>query len=246
MVTLTLALLLAQTPDAKPTGGAATVTPGKVVSDMMNHYYNSSSSKGRIQMIQSAQGIAISVDTEFQFAPPSKIYIKQVRRSTSPAVSLVTSNGKHFSYPTPETPVSSKGADRLIETVVQQGVPLDYRQIYAAVSESLLDRCAPLDLAFARTEDLKYLRDQWATLDFLPGDNPAGDRVLGGQWRAYGSVPPAGTYKMTISKNNELKKFEMSESVAFTDKIAGVVTTTWTCEIQTNATPEEKLFTLVR
>lgn len=242
MVTLALTLLLAQNPGDQ----VAAVTPGKVISDMMNHYYNSASTKGKIQMIQSAQGIAISIDTEFQFAPPSKIFIKQVRRSTNPAVSLVTGNGKHFSYPTPDTPVGAKGGDRLIETVVQQGVPLDYRQIYAAVSESLIDRCAPLDLAFARTEDLKFLRNQWATLEFLPGDNPAGDRVLGGQWRAYGAVQPVGTYKMTIGKKNELKKFEMTESVAFTDKVAGIVTTTWTCDIQANATPDEKLFTLVR
>lgn len=237
MLTYTLAFCMALDPEPA----------SKTVSAMINALYAAKSMTGQIDFVQSASGIQATVSTTFQYQSPSLIYIRQVRRSNDPAEALVTSNGTHFSYNFPKEPFQPMNKDRLIETVAQQGKMLTYRDIYVASSAGLLDRCVPLDLAIGRIEDLKYARNQWASMDWIQSTPDAnGLREIGGQYRQYGDAPVSGKYEIWVDKDNNLRRYVVREVYAFAGQSMGEVVSTWNAKLNIDAKPDANLFKLVK
>ena len=186
------------------------ISAGSVISEMLAKYSKAQTFAGAINFVQDAGDVKATVTTKLQMKRISKLYIRQERKNSDPFVWLITSDGSRFSY---NEPMEGKFAGgRLMESVRQvNGVVLDYKGIYAACALSLGDRSAATDIIFSRIEDLKYLRNQWATLDFVkPKEKlPDGYRAIGGQWRQYGQAPVSGTWMMWIDANANLKRYTL-------------------------------------
>lgn len=224
----------------------AEVSAPQLVSKMLATYSGKKSMVGKIRFVQSVANISVSVDTAFQYELPSRIYIRQVRQSSDPASSLLSGDGKYFSYDVPRESVERQGAKRLIETVAQSGRNLTVQEIYAASASSLLDRSVPLDIAIGRLEDLKFARNQWATLEFVKSSNPEGLAAVGGQWRPYGSAPLAGSYEMWISPEGDLRRYVLRETISVVGQPPQAVTSDWQISISPDGKPDPSLFRLVR
>ncbi|MBI3721977.1 MAG: hypothetical protein HY248_05430, partial [Fimbriimonas ginsengisoli] len=185
-----------------------------------------------------------------QFKKPSLVFIRQAYDSGEGRSWLVVSDGRRFSYPVPPNlPLTAE--ERLVEAVTQNGVVNTCQDIYAASSASLKDRSAPLDIAFGRLTDLRFLRNQWVTLRWL-GQQSYRDRTvdaIGGDWREYGRAPASGTYRMLISKDSDLVLYELAGREAVGDPARGIlvpllVTSTWEVDLHPNAETDDSLFKL--
>lgn len=233
----------------------------ELVGRMLRHYDGGNSLTGTIRMVQSVQNISIGIDTYVQWEKPSKLFIRQDRKNSEARSFFVTSDGTLFSYDLPEERVGAPG-ERLVEQVTQAGKQLTYREIYAVASRSLADRSAPLDIAIARTDDLKYIRNQWATLEMLDREVPEGIKAVGGNWRLYANSPASGTYEMWIeSTTGNLKKYIHRETFQpntttldekfrsrKVDLNVGPITivTVWDLDLKVGGSPDASLFKVIK
>lgn len=222
-------------------------TPAALVSKMLARYSSAQTLVGTIVFVQSAAGASVTTTTHVQYEKPSKLYVRQVRASSDPAESSITCDGARFSYDVPKDVAATPG-QRLIETVEQGGVRLDVKEIYAASGRSLIDRSAPLDIAISRLEDLKFLRNQWATVESLGKTEQDGEvrQMVGGQWREYGTAAVSGRYTMWIGPQGDLRQYEVRERLAVRDQAATEVVSSWQVKLTVNGKPDPALFTLKR
>lgn len=236
---MALSLLLSLQTQPKPAASA-------MVSKVLARYAGAKTVVGKIAMVQTMGSISASVTTELQYERPAKLYIRQVRKSSDPREWMVTSDGAQFSYEMPWDLTTGRPKERLIEDVKQQGKSLDLRDMYAAAARSLGDRSAPLDILISRSEDLKFLANQWATLGYLSGD--AGPIILiGGQWREYGQAPVSGTWQMEVTPEGDLKSYRLEEAIAPDPKQGPQkVTTVWTVDVSLSAAPDPAKFKLLK
>lgn len=221
--------------------------PAQMLSEMIAKYSAAKSLVGTITLSQSAMNQTGQIRTYFQFEYPSKLYIRQDMTTGTGGRWLVTSDGKFFSYDVPKLPWQDKGT-RLVEPVVFQGKTLGVRDIYAAASLSLGDRSAPLDIAIGRSEDLRYLRNQWATLRYQ-GTTRLGEEevhVIMGDWREYGDAPVSGQFRIMLNANNELRQYALSENFALPTVGQKNVVSIWDVRIDLLAKPDSGLFKLAR
>lgn len=243
---------------------AAMMTQGEtapeLIGKMLRYYDAAQTLTGTIRFVQSVGDVSVSIETTLQYEKPSKLFIRQDRRSSEPRTFLVTSDGKFFSYDLPENRLAAPG-ERLYEPVVQAGRSLGYRDIYAVASRSLGDRSAALDIAIARTEDLKFIRGQWATVEYAPEQPGSGMKVVTGDWRAYASAPVSGRYSMWITESGELKRYAQREVIQpeatvlderFRERPAQLnvgpqqVNSVWEVDLKVNGEPDAKLFKVVK
>jgi hypothetical protein len=238
-----------------PAEGAA-----ELVGKMLRNYDSAQTLTGTIRFTQSVQNVSIVIDTNLQWAKPAKLFIRQDRRSSDPRTYFVTSDGKTFSYDLPEDRAGAPG-ERLFEPVSQPGRTLDYRDIYAAASRSLGDRSAPIDIAICRTEDLKFIRGQWATMEFAEKPGPDGVRVIVGDWRQYANAPASGSFEMWITDDGDLKKYVQRETFqpeasALDEKFRPhpvplnvgplQITSVWDVNLKVNGAPDPSLFKVIK
>lgn len=232
-----------------------------LVGRMLRHYDGGSSLTGTIRMVQSVQNVSIGIETYVQWEKPSKLFIRQDRKNSEARSFFVTSDGTNFSYDLPEERIGVPG-ERLIEQVTQAGRQLTYREIYAVASRSLADRSAPLDIAIARTDDLKYIRNQWASLETLDREVPDGIKAVGGSWRLYAGTPASGTYEMWIEESTgSLKRYIHRETFQpdattldgkFKTKKLNLnvgpitITTVWDVDLKVGGMPDSALFKVIK
>jgi hypothetical protein len=247
---LTLALA-AQNPTTAP------VNASQILSQAIAHYNSAATAAGTITMSQETMGHRVVIQTTLQFERPAKLYIRQdLQAKTGNQSWLVTSDGAFFSYDRPAEGLSPIGnqAKRLVEPVAYEGrSPFSYRDIYKAAASSIRDRSTPLDIIIGDMEDLKFLRAQWATVEY-GGKHQVGDEmvhVVQGQWREYGGAPASATYQFLIAENGEIRRYAQRETVAV--RAGGganleptVVTTTWDVRVKVDAPTDPALFKLVR
>ncbi len=250
---------------------AQDVNPAQVISKMLAYYHGATSMSGKIKMTQSILNRVAVIDTTFQFEAPAKIYISQIM--TAPFGSekwLVTGDGVGFSYTPPRFQGDSRTQNRLYEPVqlipaaprnkneapMPTPPPLDFRQIYGIVGKSIGDRTLPLDVAFARNEDLAFLKKQIVTMNHGAAESAGGVAcaVITGKWRDIQMVDSAGniiqndngTYALWITGEGELKKFQRRELIDLRDQnVRGEVVSTWEVDIKKGAILDPKLFTVV-
>ncbi len=234
-----LALLIA-VQDAK--------TPAQRVSEMLLRYYNAESLSGTITLTQTSGNVAVTVVTELDYVRPDKLSIRQTRRSSFPGQWVVTSDGTAFTYNEPGN--ADPKVHRLQEPMTTlQGAKLDIRGVYAACSNSLGERPAPLDIAIGRKEDLQALKIQWSTLGAVDavGTPPAGTTVVGGRWREYDGAAETATYQMWISPSGDLKRFMQFERLMVeAGRPSQLVTSDWVVDLKIGQVPDSKKFVLVK
>lgn len=239
--TLTMAFQAAGNP-------AQTVNPGELVSRMLAYYNDAETLTGTIVMLVKDNAGSVAVTTQIQYEKPNKLYIKQQKSTGDRRTWLVVSNGKHFSYNVPQNLENDNPNRRLVEAVKVGDVTLTLRDIYAASAHGLADRSAALDIAISRTEDLRFLRDQWRTVEYKGQIEYDGVQVhvVSGQWRAYGTAPVQGQYRMYITDSGELRQFARSETMGDGTGVAIPLLSTWDVKLVKNGKPDEKLFEKVR
>lgn len=217
-------------------------SPSQVVSKMLAKYSDAKTLVGRIQFVQSADNVGVTTDTVLQFEKPAKLYIFQARRSSQPAQALVTSDGKRISYNAPNELAGGEGV-RLIESLSVAGRTLDIKTQYAISSRSLLDRSAMLDIVISRTEDLQFVRGQWATLEYGKMAEGAKGYLIQGDWREYPNAQVSGKFRMLIGEDHELKQYAVYETVSLPNNLGTKqVTSLWTSDIQINGKVDPNLF----
>jgi ribosomal protein L35AE/L33A len=218
-----------------------------IVTKMLARYAGAKTMTGKITLTQGAMGQSGQVHTEFQFELPAKLYIRQVKSTGQGASCLITSDGKYFSYPSPKLTWQDPGT-RLVEAVKVRDKQLTVNEIYAAVGLSLVDRNPALDIAIGRKEDLEFLRNQWAGIEYR-GTVREGDEdlhvVIGG-YREYGTAPVTGQFRMKIGPEGDLREYALSESLKLGDLGVQTVLSTWAVRIEVDGKPDQALFKLVR
>lgn len=240
MIAIAVAAAIAQTD--RPTASA-------LVSRMLAYYRDAKSLKGEIVLTQRAGQVAVVVETSVAYDEPSKLLIRQVRRSAAnPGAWLVTSDGTNFSYDAPAS-VAKRPGERLIEKVSSGNRTFSVADIYATASNSLGDRSAALDIAIARSEDLRFLTGQWATLAYQEPREVAGVRVqvVGGDWREYSAAAVSGKYELWITLGGELKRVVQRETIAPDPRLgAQTVVSTWDVDLERNPKLDPGTFKLAR
>jgi len=216
-----------------------------LVGKMLAYYNDAKSITGRISLTQSANGVSGTVETFLQFELPAKLYIRQQKSIADHKVYLVVSNGKTFGY---DSPIGD--GKRLFEKVSPAPeFSLNVRQIYAAVTAGLADRCMPLDVAIGRTEDLVFLRNQWLSVRYQ-GTTQFGSEevhVVNGEWRPYGTAKPEGEYRMYITDEGELRQFALSQTVQPAGAAQPISTlSVWNVKLTKNGKPDPALWAVVK
>ncbi|MEQ1934997.1 MAG: hypothetical protein ABL962_14150 [Fimbriimonadaceae bacterium] len=248
---------------------AATIVPvqvdaGALLSKMFAYYYEAKSVSGTISMSQTMGQRKATIMTRVQFEFPAKFYLRQdLQASYGNKFWLVTGDGVGFTYNPPYTGLDERAKNRLYEPVQYIPKPsgnknekpptippaLDCRAIYAAVVKSIGDRSLPLDIAFARTEDLKYIKGQLATYKFERDETINGVvcHLVSGDWRDYGLAPVSGKFNMWVTDEGQLKRFARKEFVGVTEgqQVEGDVITVWDVNLAKDSGVDPALFKIV-
>lgn len=244
-MTTILAIAVAMAPGfAAPAAQGDGASAASILTKMFARYGDAKTLKGTIVLTQSIGNQGGQLKTDIQFEYPSKLYLRQEKEFVKKETWLVTSDGKHFSYAAPYGP--GKG-QRLIEPIrLATGTTLTVRDIYAAVTASIGDRSAPLDLAISRKEDLNYLRGQWASLTLDGAKDLNGEEVyaISGNWREYQTAPVSGRFQIFVSKEGDLKRYAIEESVKLDNSYR--VVSVWEVNLKINGEVDDKLFKLVK
>lgn len=225
--------------------GQAQTSPkaGELVSKMLKLYSDAKTVTGTIVYTARVNSESVQLETVLQLKRPDKLYISQKHKAKT---YLVVADGTNFSYD-PPLELPSRPGDRLTESMTQGAAKIDLRAVYAAASHSIVDRNIPLDIAISRLEDLKYMKNQWATLDFAP-QQPSGTvkrYVITGNWRAYGDAPISGTYEFWIDESGELKRYVQTEIVQPEKSVKPLqVVSTWDVSLTIDGKVDEALFKL--
>jgi hypothetical protein len=114
--------------------------------------------------------------------------------------------------------------------------------------KSIGDRSIPLDLAFSRTEDLKYIRAQLATYKFERDEQVGGVdcHLISGDWRDYGKAPVTGKFNIWITEDGQLKRFARKEHVAVADQqVEGDIISVWEVNLTKDSGIDPNLFKIV-
>jgi hypothetical protein len=221
-----------------------------LISKMLAYYSSAKTMTGTItQTVKVGNASEVALVTTLQFEKPSKLYLRQQKKAGNRRVWLTVSNGKEFSYNPPSLGLSIDDPNRrLLEPVVENNVTKYVKDIYVAAASGLGDRSAPLDIAIGRNEDLRFLRDQWQTVEYK-GTTDYEDlqvHVILGQWRQYGNVPASGQYRMFITDGGELKQFARSETLQNDAGQTMPVFTTWDVKLVKNGKVDPALFAKVK
>lgn len=219
-----------------------------LVSKMLSKYYGAKSMTGTIDYTATdGQGKA-GVKTVFQYQTPGLLYIKQEKWGKSTQTWLVTSNGKHFSYNTPDTVDYSTTDKRLVEPLQQGSVLYDYKKVYdIAAAHSLGDRSMPLDVAIGEKEDLKHLSLMWVSatdVGMMKVNNQDVHRISG-PWRPYGNANPEGQYEIDVTEDGTLVRYIIQRPYTMPNGDKINITETWDADLKINGTPDPALFKLV-
>lgn len=232
-----------------PQVGQGSVNASLLVQKMIMYYNDAATMTGTIVMTTKVGDESGSITTTMQFESPSRLYIRQQKSTGDKRVWLVVSDGKRFAYDSPGVSAWEDPGKRLLEPVAYPNMVFKVRDIYAATAKSLGDRSTPLDIAIGRTEDLKYVRAQWETVEYKGKSTHLGQEVnvVMGKWRPYGDAATQGQYRMLISPAGELKEFARSESIrpAGSEQLLNVVVT-WTVNLKKDGRPDPNLWATVR
>ncbi len=219
-----------------------------LISKMLKVYADANTMVGSITLTGYAGGGQSSMTTYLQFEKPAKLFIRQDKGGSEPRRWIVSSDGRFFSYESPNQNVGV--VQRLIEPITSRNGTYDFKRIYSvAARDSIGDRSVPLDIAISRHEDLEHDVMMWAT--FSPngrvklGDMTANSII--GHWRPYGEADIGGKYELVIADDGRLLRYTLEQLLAPDPNMQPQqVRFVWEVNLQVNAKPDPKYFVLVR
>jgi hypothetical protein len=210
--------------------------PAQIVSKMLARYQHWKTLSGSILLTMSAGKSSGRMVTTINAKSPNLVCIKQEPDGTTDTRTYVLlSNGTVFRYPAPSNLPGSDGKS-VQESVNQDGVLLDVQDIYGIGAPGLKDRSAPLDVAFGRLPDLQSFKSQLASIKYDHQEQMRGKLcdVVSGGWRPYArhvaatdangnpidsTVQPEANYRLTISQDGDLMRYEIFSVEAFNNAI---------------------------
>lgn len=222
-------------------------TPGQLVSKMLARYNAAKSLTGEIVLTQSAGEKQLTAKTAIQIDRPDKLYVRQdTRFLNEPRTFLIVSDGKRFAYDVPMLEINNSKGKRLLEPMSQAGRQMNIGDVYAAASLSIQDRSAPLDIAISRGDDLKFLKGQWADMEFHGKEEINGKtaRLIVGAWRENPRATPSGRYQMAITDDGELLRYATQITIQIENVGTAQVTSVWKVNLDVNGKPNASLFTV--
>lgn len=226
---------------------AGAPTPASLVSKMFARYFGAKSLTGTITMKQSLGTLAIECSTALQYERPGKVYIRQRLTGAQTKSALVTSDGKRFSYDTPDYLPGSENVRRLIEKMDTPFGKLDIGDVYSAAARSLADQSVPLDVAIGRKEDLTFRKNQWASLVYGGKVSFGGETLhkVTGRYRAFLAANPSGDFEMLLTEAGDLRRYSLKTALQ-ADGRALTVQAGWEVRLTVDAAPDPKLFAVVK
>jgi hypothetical protein len=234
-------------PAAQAAPVVAEPSAGPLISKMFLRYATAKSLAGGIEMNQTADGHTVNIRTEVQYQEPSKVFIRQTRTSSQPRAWLVTSDGVHFSYDRPQGVLGLK--NRFMDLVDSRQGPMSVRDIYLAVSLSLGDKSAPLDIAFGRTDDLRVIKALWGNLTIAGQTDFKGKKVnlIHGGFRESFGGPLIGSLELLISDEGDLLRMKTVQTLVYGNVTQPItVGTLWDVNLVVDGPVNDTLFTVVK
>lgn len=220
-----------------------------IVQKMVNVYAASQQASGTIELDQTAENVTAKVITKFAFIrPENKLYIEQVRQNSDPKRYLTVSDGRIFSYDKPENIL---GHDRFNEYVSQHGVTQSIKDIYAAARVGLADHPVALDLAIARTDDIRTVLGQWATMKVHSREaiNGVATTAIVGDYKTFPTEPVSGSYEAYITDDSKLIRYVVKQNIGIPAQATGgangqvvQVVSIWNSTITFGGPVDEKTF----
>lgn len=213
---LQLTALLAMASPQEPAVAPA-VDAGGLISKAMAHYYDATSAAGQIHLTQSAKGVKLVIDTQFQFDKPSQLSIQQSRGGAVPKQTSVVSDGNYFSYDRPE---GTYGQSRFRELVTQKGYTQTYRDMYNASSRALVDRSPILDMVIGRREDLKSLQGKWGAKKITGRTTLRGIEasVIDGAYHDMPGAAATGRFQMIVTDAGDVLRYSHTQRLRVPDE----------------------------
>jgi hypothetical protein len=215
--------------------------PSALVSKMIQRYHGAATIGGTVGTRLRWDDQELTIQTTLWLERPGKLYLKQVTSVGS--TFLVTADGNEFSY---DKPLSGQVEDlqrggRLLEA--QAGKTL--QDVYAIASLSIAERSTPLDLAIARIDDLRMLRNQWVSVEAGPDQRGGTETLLTvvGKWTSNPEYGTLGKFEMAITPEGDLRRFRV---VGRTDDGKGEIVREHVVDLKVGATPPQGQFTVAR
>jgi outer membrane lipoprotein-sorting protein len=195
-----LAALLALAPLSQEAGQS----PQQVLSQMIKRYYDAQSLGGTFSTLVEWDKERLVIETELWYERPGKLFLRQ---TTNLGFSfLVTADGQEFSYDKPLSgiPEDLAAGGRLMEAQVGRTIA----DVYTISSLSIAERSTPLDLAIARIDDLRMLRNQWVTVEEGGTEEVDGvaHRKVVGKWTSNPEYGVLGTYALWVGPQGDLRR----------------------------------------
>jgi len=198
---------------------------------------------GQITLTQAAQNVKITIQTDLQYDKPDKIYLRQTKQGGEPHQWLLVSDGKIFSY---DKPAGILGPPRFREYVTEHNMHQDVRAIYTAADRSLGDRSCMLDIAIGKTDDLKAIVGQWATMKLVGNSKIDEQEVteIDGDYRENSLSAITGRYQMFIGKDGDFVRYVLYQRFAVPDHADQVVdvTSTWDSSLKVDGPTNPELY----
>lgn len=196
-------------------------------------YEQSKSLHGQVRFVQTAAGKSISIVSDVQLQWPNKLYIRQQSQETGGKRCLAVADGKTMSY---DPPASVQSRKRLAEAQGTKNVG----EVFAVFGSTLIDRSPIIDILVSRPADVKFLKMQWVNGKFVESENS--NKVIEGDWRPYQAASVTGKYRMEITPEDQLVRYDVSETLSLPN--VGVVTvhSRWDAAVTLGKIRDEQLF----
>jgi hypothetical protein len=235
-----IAVLIAGNTAAEPQQPSA----GKLVSSMLARYAKAQTLVGTITLTQTIAGSSGQIVTEVQYERPTKLFIRQTKKSGEVQQWIVSSTGKIISYNEPSD-LSMKPGVRLAENQLIEGKPMPVQDVYMVASLSLGDRSVPLDAAISARARLEAIRGQWASMA-LQGRKKIGEveaNKIVGKWREGQFAAVSGIYEMYITDEGDLLRYVTIQNLVLEANTEPKrLESVWDCSLKVDAKPDQKLF----
>jgi hypothetical protein len=229
-------------------------TAVQVVEKALAHYAGANTIVGTVAMKQTAKGITVKSETQLAFEKPSKILLRQVYNGFEPIPNsadvkptvirkLLVSDGKIFSFDLPDGVI---GRARSTEKVTQKAYTQTIQDLYETERISLVDKNPMIDVAIGRSQDLRRLLDQWATMK-LYGTvkiNEQDVTALTGNFRETADSPVSGSFEAYFSKQYDLVRYVLKQKFTVPnhpDQIVEVLSI-WDSSLKVNAPVDASAF----
>ncbi|MEZ0325552.1 MAG: outer membrane lipoprotein carrier protein LolA [Fimbriimonas sp.] len=250
LTTLIAVVVAAQAQGGQVPQAAPTETAVQIIEKVLAKYAGAKTISGTVTFKQSASGLTARGETQLQFEKPSKIYLKQIYQGASAGdrrEMLLVSDGKVFSYDKPD---GTFGRSRFTEFVTQHGTSQSIQDMYTVERGRLADRSPLVDVAIGRTQDLKELLAQWASMKVHSvakvKDREIEATAIVGDYRDNAEAAITGSFEVYVTKDYELVRYVTKYMLRLpqSDKPIEVLTV-WDSDLKVNAQVNPALFRVI-